>query len=201
MECAQYQFQNNNNRKLDQAEEVEYFMGPYCADNGGAIYLGLFTDDQCTIFADDYGGKETYYTNSYGQTMPFHATSVIDYDCISCKEPVEDDENNGGDDAQDADEVIDFCEQIYTQAGKCEIWTLLVWYFRPLTRTHATTWRESRLYARMVSSNRTRPRPTRLPPSLLVSLLSHSSSSPPTSTTSRPSSTAHPSTLLSKHNV
>mmetsp|Transcript_18861 Transcript_18861/g.34127 ORF Transcript_18861/g.34127 Transcript_18861/m.34127 type:complete len:390 (-) Transcript_18861:145-1314(-) len=118
MECAKYEFQNNNRRQLDQAEEVEYFMGPYCADNGGAIYLGLFTDDQCTIFADDYGGKETFYTNSAGTDMPFYATSVIDYDCISCKEPQED--NNGGDDAQDADEVIDFCEQIYQQAGKCE---------------------------------------------------------------------------------
>jgi hypothetical protein len=118
MECAEYKFENQNNRKLDQQEEEQFFMGPYCSDSGGAIYLGLFTDDQCTIFADDYGGKETYYTNSGGQTMPFHATSVIDYDCISCTEP--EDFNNGGNDNQDADEVVEFCEQIYSQAGKCE---------------------------------------------------------------------------------
>lgn len=118
MACAEYKFENQNNRKLDQQEEVQYFMGPYCSDNGGAIYLGLFTDDSCTIFADDYGGKETFYSSSGGTTMPFYATSVIDYDCISCTEPEE--YNNDGNDAQDADEVIEFCEQIYEQAGKCE---------------------------------------------------------------------------------
>lgn len=119
MECAQANIENengNNNNNGD--DEVEYFMGPYCSDSGGAIYLGLFTDDQCTIFADEYGGKETYYSLSGGNTMPFHATSVIDYDCISCIEPEE--FNNDGNDNQDEDEVIEFCEQIYSQAGKCE---------------------------------------------------------------------------------
>ena len=116
MECAQAKFENNN-RRLDQ--EVEYFMGPYCADSGGAIYLGLFTDEQCTLFADDSGGKDTYYTLSGGKDMPFYATSVIDYDCISCKELEEvwEQDNN---DNNDADDVIEFCEQIYATAGKCE---------------------------------------------------------------------------------
>jgi hypothetical protein len=122
MECAEAKIENqngnNNNNNNNNGEEVQYFMGPYCSDNGGSIYLGLFTDDQCTVFADEYGGKETYFTLSGGQTMPFHSTSVIDYDCISCVEP--EDFNNDGNDAQDADEVIEFCEQIYSQAGKCE---------------------------------------------------------------------------------
>jgi len=118
MECAQADIENdNNNRRLDQ-NEVEYFMGPYCSDSGGAIYLGLFTDETCSVFADEYGGKETYYSLSGGKTMPFHATSVIDYDCISCIEP--EDFNNDGNDNQDEDEVIEFCEEIYSQAGKCE---------------------------------------------------------------------------------
>jgi len=122
MECAEANIENengnNNNNQNENGEEIKYYMGPYCSDNGGAIYLGLFTDESCSIFADEYGGKETYYTLSGGKTMPFHATSVIDYDCISCIEP--EDFNNDGNDNQDADEVIEFCEQIYAQAGKCE---------------------------------------------------------------------------------
>jgi hypothetical protein len=39
-------------------------------------------------------------------------------DCLSCKEPK--DFNQDGNDAQDADEVIEMCEQIYETAGKCE---------------------------------------------------------------------------------
>ena len=113
-----YNYNNNNqNRKLEQ-EEVEYFMGPYCAEQGGAIYLGLFTDDQCTIFADEDGGVSTYNYLSYGQSMPYSTESLISMDCVSCHEPA--DFNNEGNDAEDEDQVIEMCEQIYQTAGKCE---------------------------------------------------------------------------------
>ena len=122
VECQQAKFDNNNNqnnnnqRKLDQ-QEVEYFIGPYCAEQGGAIFLGLFTDDQCTNFADEEGGSAVY---SYmaGSSLPYSDQSLISLDCISCKEP--EDFNQDGNDAQDEDEVIEMCEQIYSMAGKCE---------------------------------------------------------------------------------
>lgn len=121
VECQQAEFENNNNnrkrRKLDQ-EEVEYFIGPYCAEQGGAIFLGLFTDDTCTTFADEEGGAEAYNYLSYGETLPYAEESLISMDCISCKEP--EDYNNDGNDAEDEDEVIEMCEQIYESAGKCE---------------------------------------------------------------------------------
>jgi len=115
VECQQANF-NNNRRKLEE-EEIEYFIGPYCAEQGGAIFLGLFTDDTCTTFADDEGGASTY---SYmaGKSLPYADESIITLDCISCKEP--EDFNNDGNDAQDEDEVIEMCEQIYDMAGKCE---------------------------------------------------------------------------------
>ncbi|KAL3913474.1 MAG: hypothetical protein SGARI_000640 [Bacillariaceae sp.] len=117
VECQQANFDNNNRRrKLDQ-NEVEYFIGPYCAEQGGAIFLGLFTDDQCTNFADEEGGSAVY---SYmaGSSLPYADQSIISLDCISCKEPA--DFNEDGNDAEDEDEVIEMCEQIYSMAGKCE---------------------------------------------------------------------------------
>jgi hypothetical protein len=121
VDCQQVNLeQNNNGRRLDQAQEqeqVEYFLGPYCAEQGGAIYLGLFTDDTCTTFADEEGGAYTYKMMA-GQDLPYATESVITQDCISCHEP--EDFNNDGNDAEDADQVIEFCEQIYNYAGKCE---------------------------------------------------------------------------------
>mmetsp|Transcript_27783 Transcript_27783/g.59402 ORF Transcript_27783/g.59402 Transcript_27783/m.59402 type:complete len:406 (-) Transcript_27783:193-1410(-) len=120
VECQQAKFENNDEderRRLEEEEEIEYFIGPYCAEQGGAIFLGLFTDDTCTSFADDEGGASTYSTMA-GQSLPYSEDSLISMDCISCKEP--EDFNNDGNDGDDEDEVIEMCEQIYEGAGKCE---------------------------------------------------------------------------------
>ena len=113
--CARWEYKNNNRRQLN--DKVEYFMGPYCASQGGAIFLGLFTDDTCSQFVDSTGGVETYLTTT-GSEMPYGAQSIIGMDCISCIEPTE--YNVNGDDAEDADQVNEACEAIYTVAGKCE---------------------------------------------------------------------------------
>lgn len=116
-DCAQADL--GNNRRLDQNnQQIEYFMGPYCAEQGGSIYLGLFTDDQCTTFADDYGGKEAYYTLT-GKELPYGEKNMVTMDCYSCVEP-EVQFNYNGNDNQDEDNVNEMCEQIYQQAGKCE---------------------------------------------------------------------------------
>merc|ERR1712238_338804 len=64
MECANVDFEND-----DDGEDIEYFLGPYCADQGGKIYLGMFTDDTCTTFADSNGGQNTYRTLA-GSNLP-----------------------------------------------------------------------------------------------------------------------------------
>lgn len=119
VECQQVKFENqdNNNRRLDQEEEVQYFMGPYCAEQGGAIYLGLFTDDTCSTFADSNGGASTY-SQLAGESLPYSAQTLISMDCFSCKEPA--DFNNDGNDQEDEDQVIEMCENIYEMSGKCE---------------------------------------------------------------------------------
>lgn len=116
MECAQIKF--NNRRELaDNEWNGNYYVGPYCASQGGAIYLGMFTDDTCSQYADNSGGREMYYSLA-GRNLPYGQTNLIDLDCMSCKEPQEN--NNDGNDADDADDVTEACEQIYVTAGKCE---------------------------------------------------------------------------------
>lgn len=120
-ECQQYEFENNddgnNRRKLE--EEAEYFVGPYCADQGGKIYLGLFTDDTCTQFADEYGGKGVFADLSNGKELPYSESTMVGSECMSCKEPEDADQNDDGDN-EDADEVKESCEALYEGAGKCE---------------------------------------------------------------------------------
>uniref|UniRef100_A0A6U9V4X7 Uncharacterized protein n=1 Tax=Pseudo-nitzschia australis TaxID=44445 RepID=A0A6U9V4X7_9STRA len=116
VECKQAEFQNDERRRLDE-EEIEYFIGPYCAEQGGAIFMGLFTDETCTSFADEYGGTGVY-SSMAGKSLPYSDESLISMDCVSCKEP--EDYNNDGNDEQDGDEVIEMCEEIYQGAGKCE---------------------------------------------------------------------------------
>lgn len=95
----QQNYQNNNNN--------EYYIGPYCSDSGGKIVLGMFTDDTCTQFADDYGGVYTYKTMT-GVELPNSSTSIVDTSCMSCKD------NDGG--YYPKDECLD----LYYAAGKCE---------------------------------------------------------------------------------
>jgi len=115
-ECRQYNFENQNNRKLE--EQAKYYVGPYCAENGGKIYLGLFTEDSCSTFADDYAGRETFVTLS-GGSLPYSEATMVGSECMSCKEPANADEKNENDQA-DADEVKESCENLYQVSGKCE---------------------------------------------------------------------------------
>jgi len=119
VECAEAKFENDNRRKLEEEEEeVQYFLGPYCAEQGGAIFLGMFTDDTCSTFADEYGGKQSYYELA-SEELPFGSSNIVSMDCYKCQEP-EVQFNYDGDDNQDDDGVSEMCEAIYTQAGKCE---------------------------------------------------------------------------------
>lgn len=117
MMCNNFEPPNNNNRRLDQ-NEVEYFLGPYCAESGGSIYLGMFTDDSCTLFTDNNGGRSTYLSMT-GQSLPYSSESLIGPDCFSCVEPQDVNQQNNQD-QQDEDEIKEFCLEMYQAAGKCE---------------------------------------------------------------------------------
>lgn len=84
-------------------EEVQYFIGPYCAEQGGEIRLGVFHDDTCTVFADD--GAEMFELVHNGMPLPYSQKSLVTLECMSC----------GG-----YGEVNELCESLYEVSGKCE---------------------------------------------------------------------------------
>jgi hypothetical protein len=114
--------EDDEDRKLEDQDQDEddadgLYVGPYCAEQGGAIYFGMFTDNTCTEFADDYGGKTTFKELT-GQTLPYSSESIVGMECVSCLEQQNDnDDNNQGDD----DAVGEECAAIYSGAGKCEV--------------------------------------------------------------------------------
>jgi hypothetical protein len=116
MGCAQLDFQDDNERRrrLDEGEEEEaqYYVGPYCAKQGGSVYMGLFADDTCTEFA------EVTFKSLAGFDLPYEGKSIIAETCMSCLEKNNDNDNQN--DQQDADQVSESCEQMYTGSGKCE---------------------------------------------------------------------------------
>jgi hypothetical protein len=110
LECAGFDYDagdDANGRKLED-EGDEYFIGPYCSDSGGKIVIGMFTDDACTNFADDYGGRETYKTMT-GLSLTNSQTSIVDTACYTCGQA-----ENGYYETKKA------CETLYESAGKCE---------------------------------------------------------------------------------
>lgn len=130
MECDELEIDDGNNRRLEDGD-VQYYVGPYCANNGASVLLGLFTDDTCTQYADEDHGKTTY-ESLVGSALPYASTSVVGMDCISCSE--DDDVNRmkenqefyeqygyyQDDDDEDEDRINGQCEELYESAGKCE---------------------------------------------------------------------------------
>jgi hypothetical protein len=116
MECAQLEIQNNNRRLNEDNGEVKYYVGPYCANQGGAVYLGLFTDDTCSTPAGESG---VTFDSLMGYPLPYSTTSIVDSACLTCIEPANQGEQNEND-AADTDNVSEQCEQLYSTAGKCE---------------------------------------------------------------------------------
>jgi hypothetical protein len=118
LQCAAYRAGGGGRRLEDGADangngDAEYYIGPYCSDQGGKIVLGMFTDDSCTEFADDYGGRSTYESLS-GMSLPYASQSIVDTKCYSCEG---EQMNNGGYYTTQAKEA---CSEMYVSSGKCE---------------------------------------------------------------------------------
>jgi hypothetical protein len=109
MQCAEMDSGNNNNRDLANNQysyynsDQSYYVGPYCAEQGGEIRLGVFMDDTCSVFAED--GADAFKTLHNGMELPYSSKSMVNLNCISC----------GG-----YGEVNEMCDTIYKVSGKCE---------------------------------------------------------------------------------
>jgi hypothetical protein len=100
LECAQL------------ADNENYYVGPYCADQGGVIRLGMFTDDTCTESAEG-----VTFESITGYQLPYESQSIVGAECMSCAEMADGD---NGDADEDADGTSEMCEAIYVESGKCE---------------------------------------------------------------------------------
>lgn len=119
LECAQFAGPEDDDggRRLDEDEEEEkLYIGPYCANQGGDIYLGMFTDDTCTEYADDLSGSYTYKQMT-GSSLPYSSQTIVGSDCMSC---LKQDDKDEGDDGAVEYEASESCQQLYVESGKCE---------------------------------------------------------------------------------
>lgn len=105
MECKQLDMRRvlqdgENNGQYYNQEANAYYVGPYCANQGGEIRLGLFIDDTCSTFAQ----------NQYLiQGMPYTQSSMVSTSCTKC-----------GTYGDNGIQTSEFCDTIYDIAGKCE---------------------------------------------------------------------------------
>lgn len=123
--CTQFEppEYDDDRRRLegdDEEEEEIYYIGSYCADQGGNIFLGLFTDDSCTNFADKNAGRTTYKGLTRGQELPYSDYSMVRSDCVSCEDQDYRDGDQNDDAADEEARISDACQEVYQAAGKCE---------------------------------------------------------------------------------
>ena len=120
MECKQWQAQNGNNNNNNGNGKALY-IGPYCAEQGGAIFLGIFKDYTCTAFADEDSGRTTYQQLT-GNELPYSYVSIVGPDCVSClnHDYNNNNANNNNNNANNNNMVSESCQTLYSQAGKCE---------------------------------------------------------------------------------
>lgn len=140
---SSYYSQNSNNNNILNLEDYtqctafnfnsgddygyEYYVGPFCADQGGEIRLSLFTDDTCTTLASCNDGKNrgaSCFKQATGSVLPYSDKSIIQDPCVPCSStysylstiPMSKLDVSQYDFA----DARDSCATIYNQAGKCE---------------------------------------------------------------------------------
>jgi hypothetical protein len=111
---ANMQYYQQGGQQNNQNQNMKLFVGPYCSANGKSIHLGVFMDEACSFDA-----PLGIYSKITGQSLPYSSKSLIESTCVSCKEPQEYNANNNGD-QRDEDQVLEVCERLYEQSGKCE---------------------------------------------------------------------------------
>lgn len=110
-DCKELEMENNNGDRRLEDEENALYGGLYCGADGSAVYLGVFTDEQCST----HDNSNAYY-KATGQSLPYSSKSIIGSGCVSCENPYY---ANGDDDNQE-NQVNEMCMELYEQAGKCE---------------------------------------------------------------------------------
>lgn len=119
MECAEFDYDDGNDRRKLEEDEAAFYVGPYCSEQGGSINLGMFSDDTCsTPIEDETYGAYTFKSMT-GFALPYADKSIVGSECNSCLVVEEEEDNRRLEEAEV--EVTEVCEMAYTNAGKCEV--------------------------------------------------------------------------------
>eukprot|EP00985_Skeletonema_marinoi_P030956 scaffold35016_cov92-Skeletonema_marinoi.AAC.1 len=116
IECQALENNNNNNNG------VAYYAGAMCASSGSRIKIGVFTDEDCSILAENMDVESMLYGDNGAMKLSYHKIKSVfpESDCVaSCLQEEEQDENNDGNNYQAA-ETAEICQTLYEAAGKCE---------------------------------------------------------------------------------
>ncbi len=118
--CTEFNPYYSSRRRLEDTDEGDggssHYIGSYCSDQGGNVYLGMFTDSSCTNFADKNAGRTTYKSLTGGDDLPYSSSSMIKSECISCLEGAKPQNQNDG----NYGHVSGNCKDVYKASGKCE---------------------------------------------------------------------------------
>lgn len=113
-ECQQLDYEDNYGNA--------YYAGAMCASSGSRIKIGVFLDEECSIY-DSSKDIESYLQNGdgYNMKLSYHLLkqTFAEGECIANCLVEDDEQDNNGDDEKEA-EVNQVCEELYDSAGKCE---------------------------------------------------------------------------------
>lgn len=101
-ECREYEADQDGN---DNGEEVFYFVGPACSEDGTDIVLDLFSEETCVTKSE-----VTFEEISAGVSLPYTSGGLVSKYCESCKGY-----NDNGE-----YELSEMCMRLYENSGKCE---------------------------------------------------------------------------------
>jgi hypothetical protein len=105
------------------ADADPVYVGPMCGSGGSKIKIGIFSDEDCLFVHESNTGTNvsTIFVDGVQWTLSnLLLKATYSNTCISCKEPVEQNENAEQDAEEDDDEVTEMCESLYGDAAKCE---------------------------------------------------------------------------------
>ena len=111
----------NNNNDLTEYFECQqvggngYYLGPHCESDKTTISIGVYSDEECSI----YIGDEVSFYNVMGYEYDGSDLEIYyDSSCTSCRESDKAYQNVDGDE-EDGDDINELCENLYQGAGKC----------------------------------------------------------------------------------
>jgi len=123
-QCAAFTFNDSN------GDEYDYYLGPYCANQGGEIKLNLFSDNACTTVAkcgnNNASRGVSCYNKLTGGKIPYTQQSIVENPCVPCSEnyayleSIPDSEKSENLEDYDFGYTRDVCTNLYDYSGKCE---------------------------------------------------------------------------------